>query len=85
MEFLMLLNKFSGRSMNDLSQPLIFPYVLSDYSSNFHDFNEKLKQNQCFRDFSKNLALMGNKETEVIVKYTQRQQIRDKRIEKNKP
>jgi hypothetical protein len=36
MEFLLLINKFSGRSFNDLSQYPIFPWVLSDYDSNVY-------------------------------------------------
>jgi hypothetical protein len=38
MEFLLLVNKFSGRSFNDLSQYPIFPWVLTDYKSNILDF-----------------------------------------------
>lgn len=33
MELLMLVNKYSGRSFNDLSQYPIFPWVLKDYHS----------------------------------------------------
>jgi len=32
-EYLMLLNKFASRSFNDISQYPVFPWVLSDYSS----------------------------------------------------
>ena len=71
----MLVNKFSGRSMNDLSQSPIFPYVLSDYSSNFHDFNEKLKHNACFRNFSQNLGVIDDKKIEVMVKYRKREEL----------
>ena len=51
----------------------IFPYVLSDYASNFHDFNEKLKHNACFRNFSYNLSVMSDeKKNEVMSKYEKR-------------
>ncbi len=32
-EYLMLLNKYSGRSFNDLSQYPVFPWILKDYTS----------------------------------------------------
>ena len=38
-EYLMLLNMFSGRSYNDLSQYFIFPWILKDYSSDGLNLN----------------------------------------------
>jgi hypothetical protein len=32
-DYLMLLNKYSGRSFNDPNQYYVFPWVLSDYES----------------------------------------------------
>lgn len=31
-DYLMLLNKYSGRSYNDINQYYVFPWVLKDYS-----------------------------------------------------
>ena len=53
MEFLLLVNKFSGRSFNDLSQYPIFPWVLTDYKSNILDFRQEIKKEKCYRDFTK--------------------------------
>ena len=32
-DYLMLLNKFSGRNYNDVNQYYIFPWILKDYNS----------------------------------------------------
>lgn len=38
-EYLMVLNKFSGRSFNDPNQYYVFPWVLSDYHSDKLDLS----------------------------------------------
>ncbi|OHT13798.1 hypothetical protein TRFO_16026 [Tritrichomonas foetus] len=48
-EYLMMLNIFSGRSFNDISQYPIFPWILTDYESDEIDFDNA----NVFRDFSK--------------------------------
>jgi hypothetical protein len=45
-EYLMTLNRFASRSLNDISQYPIFPWILSDYRSGLLDFNDK----KLFRD-----------------------------------
>lgn len=40
MEFLLLINKYSSRSFNDLSQYPIFPWVLNDYDCNVYEFDQ---------------------------------------------
>ena len=45
-EYLLLLNKYSGRSFNDITQYPIFPWILKDYSSSKLDLNNE----HCFRD-----------------------------------
>ena len=40
-EYLMMLNKYSGRSFNDLSQYPIFPWIVTDYQSKELDFSCK--------------------------------------------
>ena len=45
----MMLNKYSGRTHNDLNQYYVFPWVLSDYKSNRLD----LSNPNAFRDLSK--------------------------------
>lgn len=47
-EYLMALNKFSGRSFNDLSQYPIFPWILSNYKSKNLDLNDSKN----YRDLS---------------------------------
>ena len=48
-EYLMYLNTLAGRSFNDLTQYPIFPWVLSDYSSEELNFNDP----KIYRDLSK--------------------------------
>jgi hypothetical protein len=45
----MLLNKYSGRTHNDLNQYYIFPWVLKDYHSQKIDFTDPAM----YRDLSK--------------------------------
>lgn len=40
-QYLMILNRYSGRSHNDLSQYPVFPWVLSEYST--RNYMEKLR------------------------------------------
>ena len=37
----MLLNKYGGRSFNDLSQYPVFPWIICDYNSNILDLSNK--------------------------------------------
>jgi hypothetical protein len=37
----MLINKFSGRTYNDLNQYYVFPWVLSDYNSSRLDLSNR--------------------------------------------
>lgn len=66
MEFLLLINKYSGRSFNDLSQYPMFPWVLSDYDSNVFEFDQLVKSEDCFRDFTKHTGIMGEDKIEDI-------------------
>ncbi|KAJ3443161.1 beige/beach-related [Anaeramoeba flamelloides] len=52
-EYLMKLNKISGRTYNDLSQYPIFPWVIKDYTSKELDLNDP----QIYRDFSKPVGM----------------------------
>ena len=47
-QYLMVLNKYSGRTFNDLSQYPVLPWVLSDYNNSVVD----LKSESSFRNFS---------------------------------
>lgn len=60
-EYLMILNTLAGRSYNDLTQYPIFPWVLSDYSSEILDFNKS----STFRDLSKPVGALDSKRFEV--------------------
>lgn len=52
-DYLMQLNKLSGRSFNDLMQYPVFPFVLSDYSSDVLN----LLDGSSFRDLSRPIAV----------------------------
>ncbi|CAG0919985.1 unnamed protein product [Notodromas monacha] len=54
-DYLMFLNKSADRSLNDLSQYPVFPWVLSDYSS--CDLN--LEDPKSFRDLSKPIGALN--------------------------
>ena len=61
----MHINFISGRSYQDLSQYLIFPWVLTDYTSD----SLNLANEGVYRDFSKNMGTMGGEErTEMFKK-----------------
>lgn len=66
MEFLLLINKFSGRSFNDLSQYPMFPWVLKDYDSNVFEFDQLVKAEECYRDFTKHTGVMGEEKINDI-------------------
>ena len=46
--YIMILNTLSGRTYNDLGQYPVYPWILSDYSSDIID----LKESETYRDFS---------------------------------
>ena len=48
-DYLMSLNTLAGRTRNDLTQYPVFPWVLSDYTSDSIDLNDP----QVFRDLAK--------------------------------
>ena len=56
-EYLMHLNYSAGRSYHDLTQYPVFPWVLSDYSSDVLDLNNP----KVFRDLSKPMGALGEK------------------------
>ncbi|XP_055373526.1 neurobeachin-like protein 1 isoform X2 [Condylostylus longicornis] len=65
-EYLMYLNTIAGRSYNDLSQYPVFPWILSDYTSEILD----LTDHTSFRDLSKPIGVVNPKnEAEVRAKY----------------
>ncbi|KAH9412721.1 hypothetical protein DERP_006688, partial [Dermatophagoides pteronyssinus] len=52
-DYLMQLNRLSGRTFNDLMQYPVFPFVLSDYSSQILN----LLDGRCYRDLAKPIAV----------------------------
>ena len=54
-DYLMLLNKYSGRTHNDVNQYYIFPWILKDYQSERID----LQDYQIFRDLSKPMGALN--------------------------
>jgi len=61
-QYLMLLNLFSGRSYNDLSQYPVFPWTISDYSSQKLD----LENPSIYRDLTKPLGALNNNKLEKL-------------------
>ncbi|VFQ86787.1 unnamed protein product [Cuscuta campestris] len=61
-EYLMILNTLAGRSYNDLTQYPVFPWVLSDYSSETLDLNKS----STYRDLSKPVGALDPKRLEVF-------------------
>lgn len=55
--YLMVINTLAGRSFNDLTQYPVFPWVLSDYTSEHLDLNDE----NSFRDLSKPMGAQGEK------------------------
>lgn len=51
----MLLNKYSGRTHNDINQYYIFPWVLKDYHSDKLDLNDT----DIYRDLSKPIGALN--------------------------
>ncbi|KAK3582874.1 hypothetical protein CHS0354_012486 [Potamilus streckersoni] len=65
-EYLMQLNTIAGRTYNDLSQYPVFPWILSDYTSEELD----LENPAVFRDLSKPIGVVNPKnEQDVREKY----------------
>lgn len=54
-DYLMRLNTIAGRSYNDLTQYPIFPWILSDYTSDNIDLNDP----SVYRDLSKPMGAIG--------------------------
>ncbi|CAD8063170.1 unnamed protein product [Paramecium sonneborni] len=61
-EYLMLINKYSGRSLNDLNQYPIFPWVISDYTSKTIDLNNR----EQYRDLDKMIGNINKERLENI-------------------
>ncbi|CAD8063924.1 unnamed protein product [Paramecium sonneborni] len=59
-EYLMLINKYSGRSFNDLNQYPIFPWIISDYKSKTIDLNNK----EIYRDLEKMISSQNKERLE---------------------
>jgi factor associated with neutral sphingomyelinase activation len=60
-DYLLALNSAAGRSFQDLSRYPVFPWVLSDYTSDKLNLesNGPLKQRQIFRDLSKPIGALN--------------------------
>ena len=62
-EYLMALNTLAGRSYNDLSQYPVFPWVLSDYTSETLD----LRSPAVYRDLSKPMGALVPGQREFFI------------------
>ncbi|CAF0830697.1 unnamed protein product [Rotaria sp. Silwood1] len=61
-EYLMMLNTIAGRTYNDLNQYPIFPWILTDYTSEVLDINDP----NIFRDFSKPIGIQNPTHIEEV-------------------
>ncbi|XP_021344164.1 neurobeachin-like protein 2, partial [Mizuhopecten yessoensis] len=61
-DYLIQLNTIAGRTYNDLSQYPVFPWILSDYTSETLDLDNPT----VFRDLSKPIGAVNAKSTENV-------------------
>lgn len=54
-DYLMLLNKYSGRTLNDVNQYYVFPWILQDYQSQSIDLTDPT----VYRDLSKPMGALN--------------------------
>ncbi len=54
-DYLMIINKYSGRSYNDLNQYYVFPWIIQDYTSNKIDLTDP----NIYRDLSKPIGALN--------------------------
>ncbi|CEF69451.1 Mauve [Strongyloides ratti] len=64
-EYLMLLNKLAGRSYNDLMQYPVFPFILSDYTSETLNLNNP----NSYRVLQKPIAIQDKSKEEYYINY----------------
>ncbi len=65
-DYLMVLNRMAGRSFNDITQYPVFPWVLSDYTSQSID----LSDSRIYRDLSKPIgALNPDRLSQLLERY----------------
>ena len=53
-DYLMLVNKYAGRSLSDLSQYYVFPWILQDYTSDTLDISNP----KIYRDLRKPIGAL---------------------------
>ncbi|OHS99755.1 Beige/BEACH domain containing protein [Tritrichomonas foetus] len=63
-EYLMYLNLIGGRSFNDLSQYPVFPWILSDYTSETID----LSNPKIYRDLSKPIGALNEQRLQKLIR-----------------
>ena len=63
-QYLMHLNSAAGRSVNDIVQYPVYPWVLKDYESETLD----LEDPESFRDLSKPIGALESKRLESVVR-----------------
>lgn len=59
-EFLLLLNKYAGRTFNFWQQYPFFPHVLVDFNSSLIEFNDDKTLNKVYRDFKRPSTCMSD-------------------------
>ncbi|KAM4560063.1 neurobeachin-like protein 1 isoform 3-T3 [Odontesthes bonariensis] len=61
-DYLMQLNTIAGRTYNDLAQYPVFPWILSDYTSDELDLSDP----RVFRDLSKPVAVLNERNAKAV-------------------
>jgi Beige/BEACH domain len=62
-EYLMHVNKFAGRTFNDLTQYPVLPWILSDYTSDTID----LTDSRVYRDLSKPIGALNEDRLAILI------------------
>lgn len=64
-EYLMILNIYSGRTYNDMSQYPVFPWIIQDYNNENIDYDTT----QTYRDLSKPIGAINEERAEAVCFY----------------
>lgn len=61
-EYLMILNVYSGRSYNDMSQYPVFPWIIKDYDNDKID----VENEEIYRDLTKPIGAIDTEKAEMV-------------------
>eukprot|EP00347_Sterkiella_histriomuscorum_P012473 403368442 len=68
-QFLLMINKYSGRSFNDLNQYPIFPWIIRDYHTESYDeFKKLVDKGEALRDLTKHIGVISEVKLQNAIK-----------------